>query len=152
VKILFYSTRDFEQEYLIAANKNVHVVNFIPESLSESTVGLATGYDVISVSAGDDASAPVIKKLNHAGVRCIAIRGIDYDNVDILKAKELGIRVANTPHQTFATTDKIINISAATFYNINCWAKNKTPENELSYAKTKFVKNNYEKINSLNKL
>jgi D-lactate dehydrogenase len=97
MKILIYSTKDFEREYLIVANENLHVVNFSRELLSESTANRAIGYDVISVFAGDDASAPIIKKLNHAGIRGITIRGVGYDNVDIVKAKELGIRVANVP-------------------------------------------------------
>lgn len=36
-----------------------------------------------------------------------------------------------TPHQAFATTDALQNIAATTMDNLNCWAKNETPENEL---------------------
>ncbi len=37
-----------------------------------------------------------------------------------------------TPHQAFATKEALTNIAEATFYNINCWQQNKTPENELT--------------------
>ncbi|WP_299215147.1 2-hydroxyacid dehydrogenase [uncultured Aquimarina sp.] len=37
-----------------------------------------------------------------------------------------------TPHQAFATKKALTNIAETTFYNINCWQQNKTPENELT--------------------
>ncbi|WP_366142020.1 2-hydroxyacid dehydrogenase [uncultured Aquimarina sp.] len=37
-----------------------------------------------------------------------------------------------TPHQAFATKEALTNIAETTFYNIDCWQQNRTPENELS--------------------
>ncbi len=45
----------------------------------------------------DHASAPVLEELHAVGVRYIALRSVGYDHVDIHKAKEFGIRVANVP-------------------------------------------------------
>ena len=37
-----------------------------------------------------------------------------------------------TPHQAFATYEALTNIATTTFYNINCWSKNKRSQNELA--------------------
>jgi D-lactate dehydrogenase len=39
----------------------------------------------------------VLEKLYLCGVRYIALRSVGYDNVDLKKAKALGIKVANVP-------------------------------------------------------
>ena len=97
MKILFYSTNDFEQTYLEAANTKKEEVTFIKEGLSLQTAGKANGFDVISIFAGDDASSNVLKELYKNGVKFIAIRAVIYANVDINKATELGIVIANIP-------------------------------------------------------
>jgi D-lactate dehydrogenase len=96
-KILFYSTKDFEQPYYVGS-KNVNVqMAFTTEVLSSQTISQAKGFDVVSIFTADDASSPVIEGLYKNGVKYIAIRAAGYDNVDLQKAKELGIMVANVP-------------------------------------------------------
>jgi D-lactate dehydrogenase len=97
MKTLFYSTRDFEKPYLSAANKNNLPVIFSSLPLSADTAWQAGGFDIVSIFTSDDASAPVIEKLSEYGVRFIAVRAAGYDNVDLAKAKEKGIQVANVP-------------------------------------------------------
>ncbi len=97
MKILFYSTKDFEQPYLETANKQNLEIVFIDEALSASSASKAKGFDCISIFAGDDASAEVLQILKNNGVKGIAIRAAGYDNVDIEKANELKIQVSNVP-------------------------------------------------------
>ena len=97
MKVLFYSTKEFEKQYLVAHNKQIHSIHFTTEMLSLATVEMATGYDVISIFANDDASAPVIKALAKSGTKYIAIRASGFDNVDIAAANEEDIIVANVP-------------------------------------------------------
>ena len=97
MKILFYSTKDFEKQYLDAYNKQGHSMHFTAEILSLATVEMARGYDVISIFANDDASAPVINALAKGGTKHIAIRAAGFDNVDIAAANEEDIIVANVP-------------------------------------------------------
>ena len=97
MKILFYSTKDLEQPYLEAANTRKEEVTFIKEALSLLTADKAKGFDVISIFAGDDASSNVLEELFKNGVKFIAIRAVIYANVDIKKATELGIVIANVP-------------------------------------------------------
>jgi len=97
MKILFYSTKDFEQTYLFQANKKNFVTRMTEKALSAATAVLSKGFDCISVFTGDDVSGAVIEKLHSYGVRFIATRAAGYDNIDPVKAKEKGIRVANVP-------------------------------------------------------
>jgi len=97
MKVLYYSTRNFEKEYLIKANKNKHSISFIKESLSLETVDKAKGYDIISLTPSDDASKLTIEKLNEYGIKYIVLRCAGYDNVNIKSATIAGIKVANVP-------------------------------------------------------
>lgn len=114
VKTLFYSTKDFEQPFLEAAGGRHKDVSFIREALSIQTVNKAKGFDVISIFAGDDASSNVIAELYQTGVRFIAIRAAGYDNVDIKKARELGIAVANAPaYSPYAIAEHAVTLMLA---------------------------------------
>jgi D-lactate dehydrogenase len=97
MKILFYSTKDFEQPYLETSNYRKDEIVFINEPLCLQTADKAKGFDAVSIFTGDDASSVVLEALDKNGVRFIAIRAAGYDNVDLKKATELGIGVANVP-------------------------------------------------------
>jgi len=97
MKILFYSTKEYELNYLESANTTGFTVTFVKQPLNLSTVKLALGFDTISIFTADDASAPVIEELKKEGVKFIAARSAGYDNIDIKKANELKIPVANVP-------------------------------------------------------
>ena len=97
MKILFYSTKDFEKGYLETANSDGFKIHFTTEPLSPETVDLAQGYNAISIFANDDASAPVIQSLKKNAVKYIAVRAAGYDNVDIDAANKAEIVVANVP-------------------------------------------------------
>jgi D-lactate dehydrogenase len=97
MKTLFYSTKDFEQPYLEAANAGKEDVVFIKEALSLQTADKAKDFEIISIFTGDDASAGVLEALYKNGVKFIAVRGTGYDNLDLQKADDLGITAANVP-------------------------------------------------------
>lgn len=97
MRIFFYSVKDYEQPYLMGANKGAIPVHFCTESLSPQTAVLCSGFDCVSVFANDDVSAGVIDLLHANGVRFIAARAAGYDNIDLKRARSLGIRIANVP-------------------------------------------------------
>lgn len=97
MKILFYSSKDFEKTYLENENKEQDELVFKKEILSAATASAAKGFEAISIFVNDDASAGVLEKLHEAGVKIIAIRAAGHDNVDIAKANELGMVVTNVP-------------------------------------------------------
>jgi D-lactate dehydrogenase len=96
LSILFYSSKDFEIPYLKDAGGAADAV-FEAAPLCADTAEKARGFEAISIFTNDDASAPVLQTLHRNGTRLIAIRAAGYDNVDIAKANELGITIANVP-------------------------------------------------------
>ncbi|SHJ30886.1 2-hydroxyacid dehydrogenase [Aquimarina spongiae] len=95
MKILIYSAKDFEIPFLEKANNEVHQVKYIPDRLTDQTAILALGFDAISIFSADDASSKVLGLLKDFGIKFIALRSTGYDNVNLAKAKKIGMKVAN---------------------------------------------------------
>jgi D-lactate dehydrogenase len=97
MKVMYYSLRAFERPFLAETKRQGLGIFETSQALSVETAILASYCDAVCIFAGDDASAPVLEKLAGFGIRFIAVRAAGYDNVDLEKAEELGIVVANTP-------------------------------------------------------
>jgi len=92
-----FSIYKFEKEYLLKANTEKHELLLIEARLSETSVSLADGCEAISLFTGDKATAPVLETLFKMGIKYIALRSAGFNNVDLIKAKELHIKVARVP-------------------------------------------------------
>lgn len=97
MKTLFFSIHEYDKPALKAAIGESHQVEMIPDQLSTETAHLAKGYDAVSLFTSDQARADVLTVLHENGVKFIALRSVGYEHVDLIKAKELGIKVANVP-------------------------------------------------------
>lgn len=97
MKVLAYSTHGFDQPFLEEAAKNKHHFSFTEAPLNENTVEMAKGYDAVALFSSDNANANVIEKLAEYQVKYITLRSVGYDHVDLQKAHEFGIKVANVP-------------------------------------------------------
>lgn len=97
MNVAVYSTHPFEQPYLIAANQEKHELLFIDNRLSDKSAVFARDCEAICLFTGDDASAPVLERLQQEGIKYIALRSAGFNHVDLEKAKELGMRVARVP-------------------------------------------------------
>ncbi len=97
MKVLIYSTKEFELEKLKKANNNKHKITYVSDALDSTTATLAAGYDAISIFSGDDASLVVLEILKELEVRYISLRSAGYNNVSVKSAKRIGLRVANAP-------------------------------------------------------
>ncbi|CAN5752228.1 2-hydroxyacid dehydrogenase [soil metagenome] len=96
-KIAIYSNHLFEKPYLIDSNKEQFELVFIDEPLSIGSVQLAAGCKGVTVFTSDDVSAPVLEGLKELGIEFVATRSAGFDHINIEKAKQLGIRIANVP-------------------------------------------------------
>lgn len=97
MKVLVYSTKEFELNEIKKANRHKHKMAFVSDALDANTSTLASGYNAISIFSGDDASLVVLEILRELGVKYITLRSAGYNNVSLKSAKRIGLRVANAP-------------------------------------------------------
>lgn len=114
MKTTIFSTHSFEQDFLTEANEGKHVFKMIETRLSPDTVALARGSEAVSIFVNDDASAAVLEKLVEEGIRFIAIRAAGFNNIDVSKAQELGMRVMRVPaYSPYAVAEHTITLMLA---------------------------------------
>lgn len=97
MKVVAYSIKVFEKEFLAKANQKKHDITLISNPLSLATVAYAEGKDAVVVFTNDDVSAPVINKLADMGIKYIATRSTGIDHIDKETAMKRGIKLANVP-------------------------------------------------------
>lgn len=102
-RILVFSTKPYDQEFMKRFNKDYRFdLVFLETRLTALTATLAKPGDVVCAFVNDDLSATVLDILASAGVKLIAMRCAGYNNVDVARAKALGLTVcrvaAYSPH------------------------------------------------------
>jgi D-lactate dehydrogenase len=97
MKVVAYSIKPFEKEYLAKANQKRHDITLISNALSLDTASYAAGKEAVIVVTNDDVSAKVINKLASLGVRYIITRSSGTDQIDKAAAARHGIKWANVP-------------------------------------------------------
>jgi D-lactate dehydrogenase len=95
--IAIFSSHAFERPYLNAANLDRFNLIFISESLSKQTVQLCKGCAGIAVFTSDADTADILEILKQLGILFIVTRSTGYDHIDVDKATQLQIAVANVP-------------------------------------------------------
>ena len=97
MNVAIFSAKQYDREFLNAANGSLHKLRFFEPHLNEETVGLATGFEAVCVFVNDHVDAAVIARLYSLGVRLIALRCTGYNNVDLSAATRHGITVVRVP-------------------------------------------------------
>jgi D-lactate dehydrogenase len=96
LKIYFYSTKKYDQEYFLKQNSS-HELTFSDYQLNADTAVLAKGYDAVCIFVNDICDAEVLSTLNSIGIKNILLRCAGFNNVDLDKAKQLGMKVVRVP-------------------------------------------------------
>lgn len=103
LKIAFFGTKDYDKTFFSELvkdkgegtyNSDIH---YFETRLTPETAGLAKGYDAVCIFVNDECPTSVVEKLHEVGVRLILLRCAGFNNVDLVKAKELGITVLRVP-------------------------------------------------------
>lgn len=114
MKLAFYSTYGFEKDFLIKNNRNNVDVTFFETPLNIHTAILSQGFDAICIFVNDDCNADVLEQLKLNGVQYILLRSAGFNHIDLQKAKELGIKVANVPsYSPYAVAEHTIMLLLA---------------------------------------
>jgi D-lactate dehydrogenase len=114
LKVAIFSTKQYDREFLSAANGARHQLRFFEPHLSEETAGLAEGFEAVCVFVNDQVNATVIGTLKSLGVRLITLRCAGYNNVDLSAAKKHGVTVARVPaYSPYAVAEHTIALMLA---------------------------------------
>lgn len=114
MKTIIYSSHEFEKSYFEQVGTAKHELFFCEQGLSVETAILSKGFDAVGLFANDDASAEVLELLKANGVRFIVLRSAGYNNVDLHKARQLGLRVARVPaYSPFSVAEHAVALMLA---------------------------------------
>lgn len=98
MKVIVYSSKSYDIDSFNAIHHDGSVEwNFLKVGLDAQTAVLAAGHEAVCIFVNDIADAEVLEKLSEQGVKFVALRCAGFNNVDLKKAKELGIKVARVP-------------------------------------------------------
>jgi len=98
MKVAVYSSKSYDVDSFTETNHDDLIeLNFLKVGLDIKTAALAVGHEAICIFVNDIANAEVLEKLAEHGVKFIALRCAGFNNVDLKKAKELGIKVVRVP-------------------------------------------------------
>jgi D-lactate dehydrogenase len=98
MKVVVYSVKSYEKEFIAKANQKKHDITLIANSLDVDTANFAQGKDAVIVFTNDDVSANVIAKLKSYGIKYIATRSTGIDHIDRVAASAAGLKIANVPN------------------------------------------------------
>ena len=96
MKIIVFSTHNFEKEYLLKQASG-HNITFIKEQLNPETAPLAKGHDVVCVFTNDKVNKEVLDQLSDFGIKLVTLRCAGFNNVDLDYAKSKSIPVTRVP-------------------------------------------------------
>jgi D-lactate dehydrogenase len=111
VKVAVFNTRNYDREFLSAANNSHHELRFFEPRLNEETADLAAGFRTVCVFVNDRVDAPIMAKLDSLGVRLIALRCAGYNNVDLKAAANRGMTVVRVPgYSPYAVAEHTVGL------------------------------------------
>jgi D-lactate dehydrogenase len=113
MRVAVYSTHPFDKPYL-QRSAGRHELIFIDGELNENNTHLAGSCDAAALFTSDNASAQVLEKLSALDVKFIVLRSAGFDHVDLQKAEELGLKVANVPaYSPYAVAEHAVTLLMA---------------------------------------
>ena len=98
MRVAFFSAKGFDRASFEPVNKRFgHELVFLEAHLNAQTAALAGGCGAVCAFVNDHLDAATLETLAQIGVRLIALRSAGFNNVDLLRAEQLGLVVARVP-------------------------------------------------------
>lgn len=117
MKVVVYSVKSFETEFWALANAKQHDLTLISNELNEETQHYARGKDAVVVTPEDILDATMLLNLKQLGINKIMTRSMDTAHIDLVKAGELNIQIANAPFEDQSPK----GLAEQTVRNLNLW-------------------------------
>ena len=86
IKAAMFDTKPYDRESFEKADAGDIDITYFDTRLTEDTVGLARGFDVVIIFVNDSVTARVIDRLCEYGVKLVALRCAGFNNVDVAAA------------------------------------------------------------------
>ncbi|QEN09385.1 2-hydroxyacid dehydrogenase [Oceanispirochaeta crateris] len=97
MKLAVFSTKKWVRDAFSEKKPDPINLTFFEARLDEETAPLAAGFDSVCVFVNDTVNARVIDVLAEGGVKTIALRCAGFNNIDLNRAQEKGIKVCRVP-------------------------------------------------------
>ena len=99
MKLLLYAAKVYDKKSfgMISDDFSEIEIEYIDHELEPRTAALAKGYDAVCAFVSADVGAATLQTLSDCGVKIVLMRCAGFNNVDVEKAKELGIIVKRVP-------------------------------------------------------
>ena len=96
MNILFYGTKKYDEEFFDAILPEYPElsIHYLEANLSPETAALAAGYEAICAFVNANIGAKTVEQLHRQGVKLILMRCAGYNNVDLKKTAEYGIKLS----------------------------------------------------------
>lgn len=140
MKILFYDTKSYDRDSFEETMKKCRdafgsiTIEYTKSDLDTRTAALAEGFDAVCGFVSSDVGAQTLSILHDKGVRLILMRCAGFNNVDMDKARELGIRVMRVPgYSPEAVAEHAMALALASNRRLYK-AYNKVRENDFSLS------------------
>jgi D-lactate dehydrogenase len=115
IKLAVFSSKNWVTTSFDAVNQQFKFeIAYFEARFDHKTALLAAGADAICVFVNDKVDAPALEILKEQGVRLVALRCAGFNNVDIDKAKALGIGVVRVPaYSPYAVAEHTLGLILA---------------------------------------
>lgn len=143
MRILFYDTKSYDRksfetalaEYQPLKESGVELeIEYLKSDLDPRTAALAEGFDAVCAFVSSDVGTATVQILHDRDVRLILMRCAGFNNVDLNKAKELGIRILRVPgYSPEAVAEHAMALALAANRRLHK-AYNKVRENDFSLS------------------
>jgi D-lactate dehydrogenase len=97
MKVVVFSAKPYDRDYLDAANLALHDLTYFDTKLDQKSAMLARGFDAICTFVNDSLNNETLHILKSHQVRLIVLRCAGFNNVDIVTAQRLGIAIGRVP-------------------------------------------------------
>lgn len=97
MKVAVFSSKPYDEDYLSRANNGQWELEFHTATLNAKTAVLAQGCSAVCCFVNDCLNAQVLSLLADMRITFVALRCAGFNQVDLVAAKKLGIKVARVP-------------------------------------------------------
>jgi D-lactate dehydrogenase len=98
MKIAMFNTKTYDKEFFDKSiAKTNHTIQYLEVSLNPTTAALTQGFDAVCVFVNDYLQEETLELIAKQGIRLILLRCAGFNNVNIEKARALGMRIYRVP-------------------------------------------------------